>query len=251
MLSCCPLLIDLVFFWFLTVTITLLLIIHPGTIWALLLIRLVTPLPLVFEKQWLNWFEISKLLAAVAGILIMNYIQWFEPDSLRSRWIISWLLCVNMLEAVVRDLQSGILHVPNAFAGAGLLYLVSFEASAKIECSMTSAMMLFPLPLSWVLLYMSWNAAFSYGYNFSPSTRAMLVTPLLVSYVILRCPSAWLGARVMSMTLNMMFRALRFTKLYQPGLSYLTPLHYQHNWLLLLFWGLFNVILVVILLASL
>jgi hypothetical protein len=103
---------------------------------------------------------------------------------------------------------------------------------------------LFNLSRPWVLMYNSWNAAFSYGFNYSWSTRFMLVTALLVSNVILQEPRSWLGARVLSLTLNMVFRATETTHMYKPGQSFLTQTKaHLHNPLIRSYWGFVNAVL--------
>jgi hypothetical protein len=69
----------------------------------------------------------------------------------------------------------------------------------------------------------------------------MLITALLVSDVILQEPRSWLGARVLSLTLNMVLRASETTRMYKPGQSFLTQTTDSvHNPWLRSYWGFVN-----------
>lgn len=114
-------------------------------------------------------------------------------------------------------------HFLNACTGIWLVSTVPYSVTPSAAV-LEAPLYLFPLPTPWVLAYTAWNATFSYGYMYSWSTRAVLVTALVVSHGILRTPHAWLGCRCLSMVANMVLRLNTFTYVYQPGQSILTAL---------------------------
>lgn len=171
------------------------------------------------DRRWFNWFEIAKLAGGVLGIFV---VQTFPrggavlPQELH--WVVVAVLAFNIAEAVVRDMQSG--FVTNAAVGIALMATLPLRAETPVGMH-GSRLFLFPLPVWWILLYSSWNAAFSLGFGYSWSTRFQLLTALLSSW-ILGTPAAWLGARCISLVLNMAFRSARLTYLFRPGASVAT-----------------------------
>jgi hypothetical protein len=196
----------------------------------------------VIKQEWLNWFEISKLLAGVVGIVATNMLR--GTYTLFSHLVIAGLLVVNMLEAIIKDVES-LGGWPNALVGLVLLCLIPFNFEGEqrlVDYTLEKDICVFPLSIWWVMLYTTWNAAFSYGFNFSWSTRFMLLTPLIVSLAGFGEISSWLSARTLSLVLNMVFRAMELTRLYTPGASFLTGEHNSHNPQIRLGWGTLNLI---------
>lgn len=182
------------------------------------------------ETRWLNWFEISKLVAGLLSLCCVHYFRSFGGTyTLESHLSVVVLLGVNMLEAIISDLTNSSPSVSNALAGTMLFCLCPFMLDDSHIVSLQfdtykSGIFLFPLTWSWILCYSSWNSAFSYGFNFSHSTRLMLLTSFIVSFFIIQRPESWLGTRTYVLMLNMLFRAHQFTYLYTPGQSVITQL---------------------------
>ena len=82
----------------------------------------------------------------------------------------------------------------------------------------------YPLNFYWILSYCVWNASFSYGFNFSTSTRVVLMSSIIVSFFIIRDLNIWLACRCYSLSLNMILRAYQVSYLYTPGKSRVTAL---------------------------
>ena len=218
---------DALAFWTFTTPLTIVLAWYPYAPWIGLLASVAmmkNGKSKKFEKQWLNWFEIAKAVGALAGVTAITAFQMQSfPYSTGWHNIFSTLLVVNILEAIIRDVQSGTGHLPNALAGFFLLLLIpdSHLFAEFRDTSSSVGLLFFPLKKKWIILYTSWNAAFSFGFNFSWSTRLMLITAILAS-VICGNQAYWLHMRCISLTLNMLLRATRATYLYQPGCSFVT-----------------------------
>ena len=184
-----------------------------------------------FEGNWLNWFEVSKLIGGLGGVIVIHLlrIQYLLPET--GQIVVAVFLALNILEAVVQDAFSGWYHYPNAFIG--LLLLIQIPFSSIHLNSVIDGVFLFPLSPWWITFYTFWNATFSYGFNYSHTTRLILLSPLFVSFYLLNMPDSWLSARCFSLMLNMIFRAAQISYLYSPGKCALTPLagssSLQHN----------------------
>lgn len=203
------------------------------------------------EARWRNWFEIAKLFGALVGIAAICVFQYRHEYSASSHYVLSRILVFNICEAILSDLQKGWKHLPNAFAGCVLVARISFTAepgSAAFEHLATAAatrmLCVFPLEWNWILLYTTWNAAFSFGGNFSWSTRFMLLAPTL-TVLCMGVKGAWLSARCVSLMLNMILRATETTDFYTPGRTALTfePQTFVHNNHVHLMWSCLNAIL--------
>jgi hypothetical protein len=190
---------------------------------------------------WWNWFEVSKAAASVLGLVMVNGLRDTESAS-TAHQLVAGGLTINMLQAVVSDIRSGPGHWCNALAGVGLLAAIPWHPATTEFLTPFPGLFHFSLSPWWVIGYTTWNAAFSYGFNYSWSTRMVLIAPMTVSYGILGQPSTWLGARCFSMCLNMTMRLSQLTYLYQPGESTLTAIvgKTNHNSLVRVVWGMIN-----------
>lgn len=145
-----------------------------------------------------GWFEVAKLAGGLVGMACL-----FAGAP---AWILRLVLALNMIEAIVWDVSC--LNALVGVALVGVLYVCQLEPLA--------------LPLTWVLAYTVWNAIFSHGYGYSPSTRAILATALIVH---LASGRPWLACRCISMVANMVLRATYPStglRVYTPGASWLT-----------------------------
>lgn len=134
------------------------------------------------NKSWLNWFEITKLLSCILGLVVLH----FYPQHIQI------ILIINILEAIIKDK-----YLINSLFGCLVIFILN------------------PQSMLWVVLYSAWNALFTYTYGFSWSTRVQLLTPIILF-------DMWIEARVYSLLLNMLMRATECVYLFQPGKSYLT-----------------------------
>lgn len=169
-----------------------------------------------WEPRWMNWFEITKLLGALAAIAAVTLMQGFGFYNHRT---ITTLLVVNIILAVVSALHKhGIRGAPNAVCGLAVAF--SLPWSEQIS-GQASGIFRFPSSPAWILSYTAWNAIFVYGFGYSATTRLVLAPPALIA-LFLGDSHVWLGPRAYSLLLNMAFRALHFTYLFTPGKSAIT-----------------------------
>lgn len=183
---------------------TQLAITHPWSLWVFCITCL---LKSKNEPAWYNWFEILKLVSIVISCLAID----FEYKNLHL------LLRINILEAVVSDLLRKKWF--NACAGWVLIFY---------QVDMTHA-----------LVYSLWNAAFSYGKDFSRSTRLLLITP----FIIANNHSVWLEARSKSLLINMALRSVHFTTFFTPEKTSVTHKDFNHDSLTCKLWGGLNLTL--------
>ena len=189
---------DLFGFVCLTTTITVGLTIAPIQIWALILWSLSVRYnsEQMLETEWCNWFEVLKCASVIAGAAAFT---------LGSDTLLPWLLAVNIVEAIVSDIQT-------LYTGVGVLNgLVNVLLGTYLVGNIQ-----LPLDIPFIVLYTLWNISFSYRNNFSLSTRMILVAPILTT-IVLQDTSVWLCARCMSLLLNMILRASEKVVFYKPG----------------------------------
>lgn len=187
-------------------------------------------------KSYMNWFEISKLLGGLAGVIAITYYKYYQ---FYSHNVIVAILGINMGEAILSDLITGGYY--NVAAGVLLFWKVPSVTNEIL----TNNLFLFPLSFNWMLGYTTWNAAFSYGFNYSLSTRLILLSSIIVSYM-LQQPYAWLGARTYGLIINMVLRSIKMTYLYTPDKSIITTYNNRHNPYIRILWGLCNFAIVVL-----
>lgn len=179
-----------------------------------------------------NWFEIGKFCAGAAGLVIFECVRNDLLHYAVAHMWISQLLVVNILMAVVSDATNTMCHLPNAVAG--LMLIMQLPRSKDYNIS-------HKLEWDWILCYTSWNAAFSYGFNYSSSTRVVLLAPILIC-VCMGDTNTWLIARTISMMLNMLWRWAQVSYLYDPARSRITnvPGTVVHSALRMCIWGVCN-----------
>ena len=187
-------------------------------------------------KSYMNWFEISKLLGGLAGVIAITYYRYYQ---FYSHNVIVAILGINMGEAMLSDLITGGYY--NVAAGVILFWKVPWTTDALSIHNL----FLFPLSFNWILGYTTWNAAFSYGFNYSLSTRLILLSSIIVSYM-LQQPYAWLGTRTYGLIINMVLRSIKMTYLYTPDKSIITTHNNRHNPYIRILWGLCNFAIVVL-----
>jgi hypothetical protein len=172
-----------------------------------------------WEPRWINWFEITKLLgalAAVAAVVLMQGLGFYNHRA------IATLLAVNIILAVVSALHKhGTRGAPNAVCGLAVAF--SLPWSEEEISRQTDGIFRFPSSPAWILSYTAWNATFAYGFGYSATTRLVLIPPVLIA-LFLGDSHTWLGPRAYSLLLNMAFRALKLTYLFTPGRSAITVL---------------------------
>lgn len=171
-----------------------------------------------FESQWLNWFEIAKLISALAGVVGILWVELFRSQDM-NLFYFGFLLAVNIGEAVLSEVQmNGLKGVANAIVGLSLIVMLPWN---HLPLQHEMSKMMFPLSPAWILLYTLWNASFSYIQNYSHSTRVCLLVPIGVC-LMMDGVGYWLTARTFSLVLNMALRVTQYTRLFTPGQSFLT-----------------------------
>tara|TARA_B110000046_G_scaffold175007_1_gene199326 strand:+ start:3000 stop:3782 length:783 start_codon:yes stop_codon:yes gene_type:complete len=198
------------------------------------------------RKEWVNWFEISKLLGAVAGLASIFWYQYKREYSETSHGVVAAILSMNIAQAVLSDLQHGWRSYPNALAGVFLILAIprhALDVERLSQLAASTGLFILPVSYSWSALYTTWNCAFSYSGNFSWSTRVIMVAPWLVAWHLDE-PGVWIGARCICLCLNMILRSTETTAFYTPGQTVLTQARntLQYDPSVLLLWNMSNAI---------
>lgn len=167
-----------------------------------------------------GWFPIVKQYSALIGSLSLVALQYFPK--LRQKY---WYLClpplilaVNILEAVIRDLQCAGLHgmdaegvfilggpwnVMNAIAGILNILMISGWVGIYIAKGPSKAIVWGDLTLAWIIAYDLWNLA--YVYNCLPDRAWYSGVALLASCTIPAFMKigrgAWIQYRAYTLTL--------------------------------------------------
>ena len=244
---------DVVFHLGLMTCLTWLLTSSKDVVWAFLLLgcawmvfKMSRSSMSTWESGYTNWFAIAKFIGALTGVVALNYFRTIGVCNKTSHLTCACLLVLNITEALLRDLEKGRNHIPNAITALLLILTLPFLPHSSVLSSLAAETMqtgyfLFPTDATWTVLYSTWNAAFSYGDNYSWITRLMLLPPFIVS----RClgyTECWLGARCLSLMCSMVMRATQTSYVYTPGLSPLTPAAgtIHHDALIYTRWGILN-----------
>lgn len=167
----------------------------------------------------------AKTLTSFACVILLNWFRtegWYSVDT---HTISIAFMAINVGEAVYEEVSRGLY----LNAGSALLMLMAMpfdfpreEIELLQRQTKISALYLFPYPLSWIIVYTSWNACFSFGCNMSWMTRLVLIPPLIVC-CIHNDINLWLGGRILLLMFHLFMRASKCVWLYQPGNSFLTP----------------------------
>jgi hypothetical protein len=213
---------EIVIYCALITVVTVILSASPILVWAYLVLfatLCIARLNKTFDSGMAKWFTVAKFIGALAGVLSLTWIrQSGGTMSPSSHLLVAALLAVNILEAFARDAQSN--NWANAATAVYLIATIPYSHKPQPETPLPGWFS-FELEAGWILLYSSWNAAFSYANNFAWTTRLILLPPLLLCPIVgLRY---WLGARATSLLAHLTMRAVHLTPFYTPGETSLTP----------------------------
>lgn len=231
---------DILLFFLLTIPCVYLLTIHQIStlyLFIIIIIKLIFSKKIYIIKTWINWFEISKLIGVFVGIFIIIYCRYYKIYLYFITYII---LSINIWMAVLSDFVNF-----RFFNGiSGVILFLKIPKNNKITNIINTELFIFPLSIYWIICYTSWNAAFSYGFSYSLSTRLILFTSIIVSIFILDDLNSWLGCRTYGLLLNMIFRIFKVTYLYKPNQSLITRSNNIQNYYITQIWGVINLIII-------
>lgn len=182
-----------------------------------------------------SWFEIVKFISGLLSIIYISYCRYYNFKSFD---LTTLILLINIFEAIALD----IITEGYANAIAGLLLIKKILLIPIDNENSVDYLFLYPTSINLILLYTTWNAAFSYGFGYSPSTRLILLSSIFISVLILKDQNQWLAVRTYALMVNMFLKVLNITYLYIPGNSYITPLYNEKNMNKRILWGLMNIV---------
>jgi len=203
-----------------------------------------------------SWFRWAKTISILIPLLFFNYIRISNDgkhkDTLMAlkkkwpMWILYFILMLNIVEAMLQDLGGA--NYFNALAGLILCITIPLPTRhwrvGKNDGKNGFAEILADIPLSWCLLYVTWNAAFVYGENIAyfASSLCILIIPEIWMFFRKRV-DFWLMARVYTLAVHLLIRA---------SYDIFTPVMDSSAWFsasFLYYWGLLNLVLHVVYLA--
>lgn len=88
----------------------------------------------------------------------------------------------------------------------------------------TSGILHFNTPRAWFVMYSIWNATFTRGFGYSPTTQLVLIPPIVICALLGFDSTIWIVPRAWSLLTNMGLRASQLLRIYTPGESALTKL---------------------------
>lgn len=185
------------------------------------------------ESTYLDWFHLAKVYSSTAGCIGFWCIKHIKGAS-DKKWLLCFpplILAINIVEAVVRDIEVGINYAVMAQdatadtnvmlmggpwnymnAAAGILNIITITGWFGIVLRKKTAKdgskdMLWPDMLwFWIIAYDLWN--FTYTYNCLPNHAwycgfALLLAPTLCSFTVGK--GAWLQHRAATLAIWCMF----------------------------------------------
>lgn len=191
--------------------------------------------------MWGKTILILIPLCFVNIVRLNNRIGHEGRPSLQKVWplaIVYVALNANIIEASLTDLSVGSWF--NFFAGILLCLTIPLPKKAwKIDKKDKYADIVAELPLTWSLLYTTWNACFLYAERpeMLAATLCILIAPLACVFFNKRA-DLWFSARAYTLGLHLFIRAI--------GGDVFTPIMNSEGWYnsdVVVYWGILNLIL--------
>ncbi len=166
-----------------------------------------------------NWFSHAKVLSAAAGCLIFYALRYSEKvQSIKWYKVLPlMILALNMIEAIVRELQIGQLTSPqvvdgmtyiggpwnqiNAVAGILNILLICGWFGIFIMKDKNRTMCWPDMTIAWIIGYDLWNQAYAYN---ALGNRSFYALPLLMAATIIahrEGKGAWLQHRASTLVI--------------------------------------------------
>lgn len=197
-----------------------------------------------FDQTFITCFNVIKFITILGSFIAINVIRYNTILSESEQNAMSTILAINMIEAIIKDIFNA--NYFNALSGIILVLLIPCNLPTNVTTTITNGWIPFNLSPVWIVIYTTWNAAFSYTENFPWTTRLILIPPLLIS--IICGPEYWFCARTYSIFLHPTMCMIQLTKYYVPGKTSLTPPinSVVHNSSVAIRWGILNAIMSVV-----
>ncbi len=166
-------------------------------------------LPLISLPIWLSqgqdWFVIAKTYTIIVYMLwiqLTRDVKKFQTSTIMLYGIYG-LLIFNILEAMLRDFQTG--YYLNMVSGAILCLTIPSWKKISVDNSTKWKDLHWEKTTIWMIFYAIWNITFVY--STFPYGGAIHIAVNLVPLVIgLYNPKIWIQARVISLATHMMLR---------------------------------------------
>ena len=185
--------------------------------WFSIVALLTIPLWFLNLSSWFRWV---KTISILIPLLFLTYVRIANDGnhnnrfaSLREKWpmwILYSVLILNIAEATLKDITLG--NLLNAFCGIILCITTPLPNKhwriGNNDQKNSFAELLADLPLTWCLLYVTWNAAFVYAENISyfASSLCILLVPQIWMFAKKRT-DLWLMGRVYTLAIHLLIRA--------------------------------------------
>lgn len=167
-----------------------------------------------------SWFRWAKTISVLIPTCFVSFIRIANDGnhentmhSLRKKWplwILYVVLMLNIAEATLTDFEMG--NVLNAICGVILCVTIPLPTKhwriGKNDGTNTFAELIADLPLTWCLLYVTWNAAFVYAENttYFASSLCILIAPEIWMFLRKRT-DLWLMGRVYTLAIHILIRS--------------------------------------------
>lgn len=215
--------------------------------WFFILALLSIPLWFINLHSWFRW---AKTISVLIPTCFVSFVRIANDgkhnnilQSLRKKWplwVLYFVLLLNIAEATMKDFQMG--NIFNAICGVILCITIPLPTKhwriGKNDGKNTFAELLADLPLTWCLLYVTWNGAFVYAENttYFASSICILLAPE-IWMLFKKRTDLWLMGRVYTLAIHILIRSCY---------DIFTPIMDSTDWFnpkVLAWWGLLNLVL--------
>lgn len=163
-----------------------------------------------------GWFRWAKTISVLLPIIAIGFTRIANYEKKEGWWGIfrkNWIywffyiiICLNILEATVKDMVLG--NYFNGIAGAILCLTLPLPPKYWKIGKKAPGDFIVSTPLMWAILYTTWNAAFVYSENIGYfASSVCILTAALLYPVIKRRSELYLIARIYTIGIHVLIRA--------------------------------------------
>lgn len=183
-------------------------------------------LPMLADTTFNGWFNTTKFFTLIFVALYGTLVRF----KLSKKWaliILAFTFHINIIEAVLRDFQSG--YYLNTISGIILMLMVCLPSKMYVQPAKDGLPSQVVFPMGWpaIIVYVAWHMCFIYGYESIRGFRGdyllmnvvMHAIPLLIAYMY--SSKIWLQTRLYTLAFQSVLVEATLTR--SPEVWPLTP----------------------------
>lgn len=196
---------------------------------------------------WFRWF---KTMSMLVPIILLGLVRIANAEDkigkgwsfIRKNWALWFfygILCLNILEATIKDLQAG--NYWNGLTGFLLIVTAPYAPKYWRLSKDKHSDLIAHTTIAWNFLYTTWNLAFVYGEAKQYFASSIIILAAAELYPILKKrPELYITARVYTLSTHLLIRAL-LPGLFPAVMNSITWMNAD----VLKYWGIINAILII------